>query len=484
MNVRAFFALALSVLLTGAELRAAELLIGTAEADITPDRPVSLAGQFHQRISKGVASRCMASVLAFESRAAGKPGDQAIIVALDVIRVPVEVQQAFRAAVAARLPGFDTNKLLLTATHTHTGPTLDQSRFNDYGDAMQPKEYVPFMIERAAVAAEKAWARRKPGAVAWGLGHAVVGCNRRMTYADGSAVMLGRVDVPDFRGFEGWEDHSLDVLCCVDGQKRLAAVMLAVPCPSQTVDMSYEVSADYWQDVRAGLREKYGAGLVVLGCCAPAGDMYPLPLLRRAAEGRMQKLRKLTRGQELARRIVAAFDETWEAIRNDLRADVPFSHRVERFELPGRRISEKEYREAKKGFEDYSKRDLKNSEAYSRQKWFQWTLDRYAAQDKGISPVRMEVHVLRLGDLAVATSPFELFVDYAMRIQGRSAAGQTMLVQLASPADVLPSSYLPSQRAVDGGGYSAVPQSNPVGPDGGQMLVDRTVEVIKGLFGK
>lgn len=39
--------------------------------------------------------------------------------------------------------------------------------------------------------------------------------------------------------------------------------------------------------------------------------------------------------------------------------------------------------------------------------------------------------------------------------------------------------YLPTERAVRGGGYSAIPQSNRVGPQGGQVLVDRTVEVVR-----
>ena len=52
---------------------AAELWIGAAEVSITPDRPISLAGQFHQRISKKVESPCTANVLALEARESGRP---------------------------------------------------------------------------------------------------------------------------------------------------------------------------------------------------------------------------------------------------------------------------------------------------------------------------------------------------------------------------------------------------------------------------
>ncbi|MDD2462163.1 MAG: hypothetical protein PHN34_12260, partial [Kiritimatiellae bacterium] len=61
-----------SIFVAGAA-QAAELLVGAAEVSITPDRPISLAGQFHQRISKKVESPCMANVLALEASEAGKP---------------------------------------------------------------------------------------------------------------------------------------------------------------------------------------------------------------------------------------------------------------------------------------------------------------------------------------------------------------------------------------------------------------------------
>ena len=302
---------------------------------------------------------------------------------MDVVSIPVEVQRNLRTRLSTRLAGFDMNMLFLAATHTHTGPTLHQKRSNDYGQAMQPREYVPFMLDRLADAAAKAWEGRKPGAVAWGLGHAVVGSNRRVVYANGTAVMYGKINTPEFRRLEGWEDHAVDVLCFTDSEKQLVATAVTVPCPSQTVERLYEVSSDYWGHVRENLKAKYGKGLVVLGFCGPAGDMVPRPMLRKAAESRMDKLRKISRKQELARRIVAAFDETWEVIRSDLRTDVPFAHRVERFQVPGRKMTDQEYEEAKKEYDKLAnKGEVKSSYVASRKKWHKRVMDRYEAQQK------------------------------------------------------------------------------------------------------
>ena len=89
----------------------------------------------------------------------------------------------------------------------------------------------------------------------------------------------------------------------------------------------------------------------------------------------------------------------------------------------------------------------------------------------------MEFHVIRLGDVAIATNDFELFTQYGIQIKSRSPALQTFIIQLAGPG-----SYLPTAEAVRGGGYSAIVASSVVGPDGGRVLVDRTVELINSLW--
>jgi hypothetical protein len=86
---------------------------------------------------------------------------------------------------------------------------------------------------------------------------------------------------------------------------------------------------------------------------------------------------------------------------------------------------------------------------------------------------------MRIGDVAIATNPFELFVDFGLQIQARSKATQTFVIQLAGAG-----TYLATDRAVAAGGYSAVVESTEVSPEGGQILVDRTVEAINTLFGQ
>ena len=471
---------------TAAAGLAAELWIGAAQADITPDRPVALTGGMTAPISTGINSRVTANVLALESRVDGTPADQAILVSCDLCVIRPGIQARFRDLVSARLPGFDINKLILAATHTHKAPAIDQESYDNYAGAIEPKDYVPFMFERMAEAVVKAWERRKPGAFAWGLGHAVVGQNRRAVYANGAAEMYGKTDRPDFRGLEGYEDHAVDCLFFLGANRKPVAIAVTLACPAQTDERGPagpRISADFWHDVREGLRAKHGAELTVLGFCAPAGDQSPHLMLRQASEARMAALRTLSRTQEMGRRIVKAVDETWEVVQADVRADVPFVHRVERFDLPERMILEPEYAEAKKAYDLLAAKEKLAGQDYWRKRWNKRVVDRYELQQKEggtVNPV--ELHVLRLGDVAIATNPFELYTDYGVQIQGRSPAGQTVLIQLASPVDK--GFYLPTQRALAGKGYSAIPQSNLVGPEGGQLLVERTLAAIKALFEK
>ena len=484
MRLSLFILVPFATLLTAACAQAAELWIGAAEADITPDRPVSLTGQFHVRVGQpsNILSRCKAEVLALEARENGKASDCAILIACDVCYVPRDIQQRFRAYLGDRLSGLDTAKLVLTATHTHTGPALDQGWYDDLGGAMPPEEYIAFFFDRLAEAVAKAWDGRKPGAVAWGLGHAVTSQNRRSVYADGSAVMYGPTDRPEFRGLEGGESHTVDFLFFLDADRKPLATAITVACPSQVDEGLSKLHADYWGDVRDELRRRHGEKFVVLGFCAPAGDLVPRAVLRKSAEARMEQLRKLSRRQELARRIVRAYESTWEVVRNDVRADVAFAHHVERFDLTGRKITDPEYEAAKKNYEPLAaKAKLVGGEA-AHKNWYKRTMARYEAQKAAEPRHAVELHALRLGDVAIATNPFELFSDFGMRIQARSLAGQTVLIQLASPVD--DATYLPSERATKGGGYSAVPESSLVGPEGGQELVERTLAAIQTLFKK
>ena len=463
------------------EIRTGKLHVGWASRDITPDRPVALAGQFHKRISQGVAARLSVTALALETRDGDAAIDQAILVSCDLVAIRDGIQARLRKLLEGKLEGFDLRKLLLSATHTHTAPVTDDGWYDVTEEGvMKPPEYVEFLLGRAAEAVVDAWKGRKPGGVTWGLGYAVVGLNRRMTYADGKAAMYGANNRPDFRGVEGYEDHAVESLFFFDGERKLTGVAINVACPSQVVEGANTISSDFWDDVRTILRERHSKDLQILAWCGAAGDQSPHPQLRKAADARMRKLSgNVTETRAIAIRMADAVDYAYRAVKNEVVTEVPFAHRVEDLRLPGRKVTEKEASAARAILEPIEKKpvDKRTSADISRLRWHGAVIQRFERPDDyAVYP--MELHVLRLGDVAIASNAFELFLDYGIQMRARSRALQTFLIQLACGCG----GYLPTERAVAGGGYSAIAESGLVGPEGGRVLVDRTVEIMNGLW--
>ncbi len=453
----------------------AELRVGASSVSITPDQPVALWGQMHTRVARQVESPIIASVLALESREGEKVLDQAVFVACDLVAIPKVLSEGVRARLKASVPDLDPSKVVLSATHTHTAPVVVEGQYEIPEGVMRPSEYVEFFNDRVAEAIEKAWKERKPGAVGWGLGHAVVAQNRRSVYADGRAVMYGSTATDDFRGIEGYEDHGVEVLFVWDADKKLVATAVNIACPSQEVEGRSAVNADFWHQVRESLKAAHGEGLVVLGWTGAAGDQSPHLMLRKEAEERMRNLRGLDRLGELARRVVAAWNEAYEGAKQDIRTDVPLVHKVELIELPARVVSEAEAANARKEAEA-----ITDPSAAVKKRWHLGVVKRFEEQKAGTAPpYTMELHALRLGDVALATNDFELFTEYGIAMKARGRAIQTFVIQLAGPG-----TYLPTAEAVRGGGYSAIPESNAVGPEGGAVLVEKTLEALNALWPK
>jgi len=455
---------------------ASEFLVGAASTDITPSQPVALDGQFGLRVSQKVDTPITANVIALESRDGDRSLDAAVMVSCDLVVISDTLLGNVRQATQNRLPDLDLKKLFLNATHTHTAPVTRPGVYDiPKTGVMQVEDYCKFAAECIGEAIEKAWKGRKPGSFTWGLGHAAVAENRRATYADGRAVMYGKTDRPDFRGLEGYEDHDVGTLFFWNESGKLIAIAVDVACPSQEVEGLSSLNADFWHPVRESLRKRYGRDVCVLGWAGAGGDQSPHLMYRKSAEERMRALRKLTRLEEFARRIVAAVDETFEAVKNDRHAGAALIHKVETVQLPMRLVTDKEYAEVKAAIAQEKPTQMRN-------RWHGRIIERYESQKTNPQPTRgTEIHVLRIGDTVICTNTFELFSDYGVQVKARSRAAQTFVIQLVGGGACC---YLATERAVRGGGYSAVVQSNLISLKGGQMLVDRTVELIDSMWAK
>jgi hypothetical protein len=420
------------------------LYVGWSSVDITPEKPVVVIGQLHKRIARTTLDPLTATVLALETRG-GASNEQAIMVSCDVIFIRKQIQQRIRELVKPQIPDFDVNKLLMNATHTHTAPGFIDGTFKGLYDVskdkgvMKASEYGDFFVERIAEAVVQAWQNRKPAGMSWALGHAVVGMNRRAHYFDGSSVMYGNTNAENFSNIEGYEDHAVEMLFFWRPDEKLTGIVINIACTSQETENLSEISADFWHDVREEIRKRYSEDLFIFPQCAPAGDQSPHLLFRQKADEIMLKRRGISRRQEIARRIANSVDDVLPLAKTDIKWQLPFRHKVINLDLP------------------------ENEPA---------VLPFYETDP--IKPI--EFHVIRLGDIAIATNPFELYIDYGIRMKARSKAVLTLLVQLSCQNN----GYLPTERGVKGGGYSA--DKFVVGPQGGQVLVNETVKTINELW--
>ena len=101
----------------------------------------------------------------------------------------------------------------------------------------------------------------------------------------------------------------------------------------------------------------------------------------------------------------------------------------------------------------------------------------YQMQEKN-DVISTEIHIIRLGNIAIATNPFELFLDYANRIKARSYSEQTFIVQLCCGGGL----YLPTEKAEKAGHYSAYISSGNVGHEGGDLFTRETINEINKMW--
>lgn len=491
-----------------------KLLIGWSEVDLTPDKKVSLAGQFAERISEYVEKPITATAMAVSS------GDeQMVLVSCDLVSIAWNLVIAVRDRLKNNTVGLDPEKVVISAIHTHTGPSYTRKgrlgitgSIRSYLEPLLPKgiKYVEkqqvsenpevisspdmfdLLVERLTKVTLEAWENRKAGCFTNAFGRAAVGLCRRAVYNDGSAQMWGDTNQAVFVEVEGGNDSGIELLYIFDGEKKLTGIVANLACPAQCVQHRLFVSPDFWGEVKLLLRKRFGDDLFLLALCSAAGDQCPVDIVRwvepysdvndpnierkhplkRKADPSMFDLDGMKKaGKRIAREIIDVYEEGLDAPQEE----PELVHHVHTMQLPIRRATLAEEEEAKKAIKDYL-RDKEGDVDYNdvaKLQRYTGILRRMEAQDK-YDTLDTEIHIMRLGTVAIATNPFELFLDYGNQIKARSHAEQTFLIQLANGAE----GYLPTAKAEKGGHYSAFISSGQIGHEGGDQLVRETLKDI------
>lgn len=476
-----------------------KLNLGWASVDITPDRPVYVAGQMYTRVSSYVHDPITATALVIEN---GE--EQMTFVSIDAECSLPHVGEC----VLARLKDvdeIDETHVDFHGTHTHNsshfGPVGNENWIKYFGEACMPPMDIPEDIFYGEEATKwltdklynlilEAWENRTSGGISYAQDYAAVGFNRRPVFLhkDGTegTKMYGDCSQDNFRRFEGTVDHSVDVLYTWDEERNLVGVVVDVPCPSQVNELHCYLTADYWTSVRKYIREAFG-NIYVLPICGAAGDQNPLDLTRISKINKKELIGWNAQATEVFRnidmykecekigkRVTEAVVRGYDEAQNYIEKTPIFKAKAIEVELPLRKVSKEEYEEAK-AFLDAEKEKFSKDNpltVYDQVRTFEpiGVAERWELQQNNDS-LTYQIKLMRLGRVAFVTNPFELFVDYGVRVRARSKADQVFHIQMANGS----CGYLPTQAAVDGGSYSSKPASTKVGPEGGDILAERMI---------
>lgn len=479
-----------------------KLMIGWSEADITPatEKLISLDGQYYERLTREIHSRLKTVAAAFSS------GNEYLLIAsIDNVSVSEPFHRLVRKLTAELAPEINPEHIFLNAIHTHNAPSakLKDSTVppeSETPDVLSPHEYVEFAAPIIAQNLADAWRNRREGGIARAFGNARIGHCRRALYTDGSAEMYGDVARRDFAGMEGGEDSGVEMLLTFDASGKRTGMLLNAACPSQVMEATYKVSSDFAGATRELLKREYGDGFHTIYQVSSAGCQSPRDLVRHYAAG--PDFWHEDGVAELSRRLARA---VIDAQPGAVDYAPVFKCAARRVALPRRRASYREYVRAKeelarltaimpkdRAFADFcaathANEQLNGPGPYdSKLHHFvlmenaEAVIKRYGEQDRR-PDIAFDMLAARLGDIALATNPFELYLHFGQIIKARSKAKQTFLVQLTAGADPY-AGYLPSPDAEKAGGYGGLIINGQVGSDGGYLLADLTVDAINRMF--
>jgi hypothetical protein len=381
---------------------------GAAKRNITPSEPIWMSGYAaRDRPSEGVYAPIYAKALALQDDS----GAVSVIVAADLVGFTRSVSDPIFAEAEKRY-GLDRARLVLNASHTHSGPVTGQLGRPTYRlekkEALVVERYTAGLIEDVLAVIGEAIDSLEPAEMAFEQGYAGFAVNRRRV---------------GHREYPGPVDHDVPTMTIRRADGALEALVFGYSCHA-TVMNQYEIHGDYPGFAQAELEKRY-PGAVALFLAGCGADQNPLP--RRKME--------LTRmyGEILAEAVGQVVGARMAPIAGPVRAAYR-SLELAFQPAPSRAGLEKRVREG-------SEAEKSNA---------QLLLEELDREGKLPSKHAYAARVWRLGeDLTIVFLAGEVVVDYALRI--RAKHGWDRVWVSGYNDDVF--AYIPTERIIREGGY-------------------------------
>lgn len=234
-------------------MTAVRLRIGSANADITPDWSLTLAGfAARKKPSAGVAQPLHVRVAVLESEHDEGSRERAVVVAVDLLWWGPQQVPTLRRGIAA-ITGAPEANVMFSASHTHSGPQASTRASATVGVA-DPR-FLDLLQERTLAAAKDAVSDLEPVTVERVTGEHTLGFNRRLNLN------------PD-----GAEDPTLTVVNFRRPDGTPKTLFVHYTC-HPVITQEYLISGEFCGMAMSSLEAELGVNALFLqGCC---GDINP-----------------------------------------------------------------------------------------------------------------------------------------------------------------------------------------------------------------
>jgi hypothetical protein len=449
------------------------LRAGAACLDITPPLGTPLGGFNNVRWALAIHDPLYVRAFALERDGAG-----VAVAVCDLIGAKRPYWDRAKERIA-RETGLSPDRVLISCTHTHTGP---QTWDND--------PYMDLLIGRVADAVRLAWEQREAAEVGWGRGsEARVAFNRRYRMRDSTVQTNPGVGNPDIAGPAAPIDPEVGVL----GLRRPnggGTIGLLANYALHYVGAGYRhVSADYFGYFSTLIQRLRGESFVAALSNGAAGDINNIdclggvgPQITRTEEGErawssgqswalpeQTDSARYRHTERVAGLIAAAALWAWNGM--GFLPDAPLGAAMTELTLQPRPLpTEAERTRAR---ELQRRQNAGEQLLLGEVQYLRRNLNPPAAPP---APIVTWVQALRIGDLALVGVPGELLVELGLDIKARSPFAQTMVMYLANDSI----GYIPGRSAFEGGGYEAHGSGLRVGE--GERIADTAVTLLQGLY--
>lgn len=427
------------------------LYCGVSERDITPELGMGIPGYFDDRRSKGVLDPLYVKAVVLEQK-----GEACALIVCDAISLKRSDVTAIRKRVQD-LCGMTPEKVLVWATHTHTGGPVDESFLSK-----REKPYLEHLAAQAAEAVREAYEGRVAARIGFASGELPgIAFIRRCLRKDGSVVTNPVPDDPEVLGPEGVPDDTLTIarIDTEDGETLAFLTSFGVHLDTVGGELT---SADYPAVLAQRIREEYGAQVKSVFFTGPCGNTNHIN--RKDPSTYMDKNIQVRIGN-------AIFQKLQELNSALITRDAALRTECRRFLWDLRNVSEEQVAWAQR----IMRGELhEESGTMFRDTLFAKPILEVAEREDAAFEV--EIGAVHCGDGWIVAWPGEIFVDFGQALRA-ARPGERLLIGTLSGGTI--NCYVAPREAYPRGGYETlVSDKFHCAPGCGERIVQETVGLL------